>query len=72
MARTTERLRVVGSFCLVLGYVLVISDQDSMGLPIRIIGNVTMIPFSLQWKMYDVVAMQVFFGIVTVIAMFHS
>lgn len=67
-AKAAEKLRIVGSFCLVLGYILVIYDNDNVGLPIRITGNLAMMPFALKLKMYDVFLMQLLFGSVTLVA----
>ncbi|ATW62710.1 hypothetical protein SCBWM1_gp26 [Synechococcus phage S-CBWM1] len=68
-AKVPEKLRVLGSFCLVLGYVLIVSDYNSIGLPVRIVGNLAMLPFAIKLKLTDVTFMQCFFLVVTAAAL---
>ena len=68
----TEKLRWLGSGALMSGYVLLVFGAPGVGLPIRLLGNIAMTPFAIKLKMWDVVCMQGFFGLITVGAMIPS
>lgn len=64
-----ENLRKIGSLSLVAGYVLLVMGLPDIGLPVRLLGNLTMLPFAIKLKMRDVTLMQIFFGLITAGAM---
>lgn len=72
MEKFPEKSRWAGSLFLVAGYVLLVAGNPAVGLPIRLLGNVAMLPFAIKLRMTDVVVMQIFFGMVTGAAMVPS
>lgn len=57
-------LRILGSFFLVLGYIIILYYDVKLGCYFRLMGNIGVIPFSIKIKTWDVVALCTFFSVV--------
>ena len=63
------RSRYMGSFSLVVGYLLLLYGPGAVALPVRLFGNLCMLYFARVTKMRDVALMQMFFAFFTAVAM---
>ena len=59
-----NRLRVVGSTSLLIGYFLLLYLDVRIGCTFRLIGGLMMIPFAISIKTWDVVGLQTFFAVI--------
>jgi|TARA_Y100000022_G_C13004139_1_gene263707 hypothetical protein len=59
-----NRLRVVGSASLLIGYFLLLYLDVRIGCTFRLIGGLMMIPFAISIKTWDVVGLQTFFAVI--------
>ena len=57
-----NRLRVLGSASLLIGYFLLLYLDVRIGCTFRLIGGCMMIPFAISIKTWDVVGLQTFFA----------
>ena len=65
MSSTT--LRYIGNLILIIGYFVLLHVNMSLGLIIKCIGGVLTIPFAIQNKLWDVLFLCGFFGIIETI-----
>jgi len=63
---TTNRMRVMGSLCLIVGYFLVLYVSVYWGCWIRLIGNLAMMPFAIKIKTWDIVGLEAFFSTIDI------
>ena len=59
-----NRLRVLGSASLLIGYFLLLYLDVRIGCTFRLIGGLMMIPFAISIKTWDVVGLQTFFVVI--------
>jgi len=59
-----NRLRVLGSASLLIGYFLLLYLDVRIGCTFRLIGGLMMIPFAISIKTWDVVGLQTFFAVI--------
>jgi len=60
--RTTSFLRYLGNTLLVLGHFTLLWGDTQTALTIKIIGGLSLLPFAISWKLWDVVALELIFG----------
>ena len=63
---TTNRMRVMGSICMIVGYFLVLYVSVYWGCWIRLIGNLAMMPFAIKIKTWDIVGLEAFFSTIDI------
>ena len=63
---TANRMRVMGSICLIVGYFLVLYVSVYWGCWIRLIGNLAMMPFAIKIKTWDIVGLEAFFSTIDI------
>ena len=63
---TANRMRVMGSICLIVGYFLVLYVSVDWGCWIRLIGNLAMMPFAIKIKTWDIVGLEAFFSTIDI------
>lgn len=59
-----NNLRISGSVLLVVGYFLLLYVDMKIGCAIRLIGNLSMVPFAVKIRTWDVVVLQAFFSFI--------
>jgi hypothetical protein len=59
-----NRLRVLGSICLIIGYFFILYISVYWGCWIRLIGNIAMLPFAIKIKTWDIVGLETFFSVI--------
>lgn len=64
---TSTKLRYVGNFLLVVGYFFLLHVDMALGLIIKCIGGVLTIPFAVQYKLWDVIFLCGFFGVIEIL-----
>lgn len=60
----SNSLRILGSILLVVGYFLVLYVDMKIGCTIRLIENLSMIPFAVKIRAWDVVGLEAFFSVI--------
>ena len=63
---TANRMRIMGSICLIVGYFLVLYVSVYWGCWIRLIGNLAMMPFAIKIKTWDIVGLEAFFSTIDI------
>jgi len=61
---SANRLRIIGSICLIVGYFFILYVSVYWGCWARLIGNLTMIPFAIKIKTWDIVGLESFFSVI--------
>lgn len=59
-------MRVIGSIFMIVGYFLVLYVSVYWGCWIRVIGNLSMMPFAIKIKTWDIVALEAFFSAIDI------
>lgn len=60
----TSLLRYIGNFLLIIGYFVLLWGDFKYGLLIKCIGGIFTIPFAIRLKLWDVLLLCVFYGII--------
>jgi len=60
----TSLLRYIGNFLLVIGYFVLLWGDFKYGLLIKCVGGFLTIPFAIKLKLWDVLLLCVFYGII--------
>lgn len=61
---TSIVLRIFGSILLMVGYFLILYVDVKFGCTIRLIENLSMIPFAVKIRAWDVVGLEAFFSVI--------
>ena len=62
----TSLLRYIGNFLLIIGYFVLLWGDFKYGLLIKCVGGFLTIPFAIKLKLWDVLLLCVFYGIIEV------
>jgi hypothetical protein len=60
----TNLLRYIGNFLLIIGYFVLLWGDFKYGLLIKCIGGLLTLPFAIKLKLWDVLILCVFYGVI--------
>jgi hypothetical protein len=60
-------LRVIGNFLFILGYAVVLFNSVTLGIYIRLLGNLLSFPYFFKIKLWDMVTVRSFFAIIELV-----
>jgi len=61
-----NRLRILGSVFLIIGYFLILYVSVYWGCWFRLLGNLSMMPFAVKIRTWDIVGLETFFSAIDV------
>ena len=59
-----NQLRILGSVLLIVGYFLLLYVSVYLGCWVRLLGNLSMMPFAVKIKTWDIVGLEAFFSVI--------
>ena len=64
--KKSDVLRYIGNFLLLSGYFFMLWGDMSIGLLVKCIGNVFVIPFAIKYKFWDILVLCAFYGAIEI------
>jgi len=65
--RQATYLRYLGTFCLVVGYFILLWGDMRPALFLRVTGDLLLLPSSYKMKLYDIVGLQLLFATIDIV-----
>jgi hypothetical protein len=67
----TSKLRYIGNALLLIGYYIMLWDDQKVGLIIKCIGGLFSMPFAIKYKLWDVLVIGGFFSAIEISKIIH-
>lgn len=67
----TSKLRYIGNALLIIGYYMMLWNDQKIGLIIKCIGGFFSIPFAIKYKLWDVLLICGFFSAIEISKIIH-
>ena len=66
LIKNTDVMRYIGNILLLSGYFFILWGDMSIGLLVKCIGNVFVIPFAIKYKFWDILVLCGFYAVIEI------